>query len=69
MRFSGSKLRQLREAGGKSREEVAVALGTSSATIGNWEREVHVPDTNQGLALASYFGVTVEDLSEPADAA
>jgi transcriptional regulator with XRE-family HTH domain len=66
MTFSGSKLREIREAAGRSREDLAAHLRTSSATIGNWERGVHVPDANDTRALADYFGIGMDALYETA---
>lgn len=64
MRFSGSKLRTIREGREASREAVAVAVGTSAATIGNWERDVHVPDANDLRRLADFLGVPTDEFFE-----
>lgn len=66
MTFSGSKLRDIRERAGQSREQVAVALDVSSATIGNWERGVYVPDANDVKALGTCLGVPTDDFYEAA---
>lgn len=66
MTFSGPKLRQIREGAGRSREECGVHLKTSSATIGNWERGLYVPNANDIKALAEYLGVQMDAFYETA---
>jgi transcriptional regulator with XRE-family HTH domain len=45
-RFSHSRLRQFREAAGKSREQVAVELGKSYSTVAFYERGEITPPTH-----------------------
>ena len=63
----GNRLKKLREAAGKSGEDVAFDMRKknvviSTATYYNWEKNVGAPDVNQLNALASALGVSSEDL-------
>lgn len=56
----GERLRELR--GDRPQQEVADAVGTSKMAISMYERGVRVPSDNVKVALAQYFGTTVETL-------
>lgn len=56
-----SVLREWREAAGKSREEMAVALGVAFDTIGRWERRQDV-DPKGAKLYAVELGVPPEVL-------
>jgi DNA-binding XRE family transcriptional regulator len=65
-RFSGAKLRELRDRKGLSRRDVMLALhglGESLAerTLVNYENDESVPDMNLGLRLAQVLGVSFDD--------
>lgn len=56
--------RKLREARGvnRSQADVAAAVGVSPAAISQYERGERIPEDRIKLALADYFGMTVQDL-------
>lgn len=56
--------RKLREARGfdRSQADVAAAVGVSPAAISQYERGERIPEDRIKLALAEYFGMTVQDL-------
>ena len=61
------KLVKLREAKGKSREQVAVSTGISYSALVKYELGLRTPKDESKLALADYFGVGVEDIFYLAD--
>jgi transcriptional regulator with XRE-family HTH domain len=66
-RFSGAKLRALRDGKGLSRRDVMLRLhelGESVAerTLVNYENDESVPDINLGLKLAQVLGASYDDL-------
>lgn len=56
--------RRLREARGvhRTQEDVAAAVGVSPAAISQYERGERIPEDRIKLALAEYFGQTVQEL-------
>lgn len=58
----GTKLRTLRRGRDLTQEEVAAHLGISFQAISKWERGDGYPDITILPALASYFGVTTDEL-------
>ena len=56
----GMRLRNLR--GNKSREEVSSATGIGISALTNYECGLRVPRDEAKFALASYYGVSVDDL-------
>lgn len=63
-RFSGAKLRQLREAKGLSLEAVALPAGTTRTTIDRYERGEGEPDASVLFAIAECLGVKLDALYE-----
>lgn len=63
MAMVGRRIRLLREERKMSQAELAAELSCSRMTINNYETEKRVPDMDFALAVAAYFGVTVEYLS------
>lgn len=64
----GNRLRELREAAGLSREELASKVGLSAGAIIQWEVGVREPGWLNVVALAAALGVTCEAFArEPAD--
>jgi transcriptional regulator with XRE-family HTH domain len=55
--FRGDRLRSIREASGKPREAVALAIGRSVSTIAGYEAERLTPDAKMVAALAAELGV------------
>lgn len=56
----GERLSALR--GGKTREEVAVALKISAVTLYRLEKGLQRPTDKQKLALSAYYGKGIEEL-------
>jgi transcriptional regulator with XRE-family HTH domain len=56
----GKRLAALR--GGRSREEVAKAVGVSPSAVAMYESGNRIPRDEVKIALASYFGVGIEAL-------
>ena len=58
----GSKIRELRKAKNISQEVLAQYLGVSFQAVSKWENETAMPDVALIPALASFFGVSTDDL-------
>lgn len=58
----GQRLAQARRAQGLSQEAAAEALGISRQTISKWENGETLPDIQQARALATLYGVTLDEL-------
>ena len=59
------RLRALREAAGYTQAEVASEIGVGYQTYLRWERGEREPEFTQLSALASMFGVTLNDFAAP----
>jgi len=59
-------IRELREARGWTQLEVAIRLGVTPLTVGNWERNVTEPRASQFRGLARLYGVSMDELLIPA---
>ena len=57
-----NRVRELRGDKGLSQGELASAVGVSRQTINSIEVERYVPSLPLALALARYFGATVEEV-------
>jgi transcriptional regulator with XRE-family HTH domain len=66
-RYSPSQLRAHREPTGLSRDDVAQHLGKTAGTIRNYEQGRIVPPVHVLAQLADLYGVSVDDLFDPAD--
>jgi transcriptional regulator with XRE-family HTH domain len=58
----GNKIRTLRKSRGITQEQLADAIGISFQAVSKWENNIALPDITLVPALASYFGVTTDDL-------
>ncbi|HCM91823.1 MAG TPA: hypothetical protein DIS78_04580 [Lachnospiraceae bacterium] len=58
----GAQIRELREAKGLSRQELADALSLSVTIIGKYENDVAAPSYGTLIEIARYFNVTTERL-------
>ena len=61
----GSRIVELRSAQGLSQEGLANQLGLSRQAVSRWERGEALPDTENLIALADLFGVTLDELVRP----
>ena len=57
-----NEIRNLRTAGGLSQQALAEAMDVSRQTINSIEKERYTPSLPLAIALARYFGTTVEDV-------
>lgn len=57
-----TRLRQLREKRGMSRAVLAECCGLSKCAVARYERGERVPDMRAVMALADFFGVSLDDL-------
>jgi putative transcriptional regulator len=60
-------VRTLRTEKGLAQGELAEAMGVSRQTINSIENERYTPSLPLALALARYFGVTVEEMFDDQD--
>ena len=58
----GGKIRQLRKRQGISQEVLAQAMGVSFQAVSKWENCVAMPDVTMIPAIASFFGVSTDEL-------
>ncbi len=58
----GEKIRELRKVKGISQEALAQVLGVTYQAVSKWETNVTAPDVALIPAIASYFGVTIDEL-------
>lgn len=64
MEFSvAERLAQLRRSHGYSQGELARKLGLSRQAVSKWERAEAAPDTENLIALARLYGVTLDELA------
>ena len=58
----GIRLAKYRKIKGLSQEELAFKLDVSRQAVSKWERDEASPDTNNLIALAKIYGVSLDDL-------
>ncbi len=58
----GDNIRKLRTMRGLTQKELADALNFSYQNISKWENDISMPDIPTVLAIANYFGVSVDTL-------
>lgn len=58
----GEKIRELRKARGITQEQLAGNIGISFQAISKWENGIALPDITLTPVLASYFGVSMDEL-------
>ena len=58
----GDNLLLLRKTKGKTQEDVASAIGVTRQALSKWENNESMPDIINCVALAEYYGVTVDNL-------
>lgn len=59
---TGKRLYEYRRANGLSQEELAEKMQVSHQTISKWERAESSPNTDNLIALAKLYGVTIDEL-------
>lgn len=58
----GDRIRSLRTQKGMSQAELAEFLHISAQSVSKWENDTSLPDINQLPAIASFFGVSIDEL-------
>ncbi len=58
----GNKIRELRKLRGITQEQLAESIGISFQAISKWENNIALPDITLAPVLASYFGVSMDEL-------
>ena len=58
----GNKIKTLRRQRGITQEQLAESIGISFQAVSKWENNIALPDITLAPALASYFGVTMDEL-------
>ena len=59
---TANRLYELRKQQGLSQEELAEKLGVSRQAVSKWERSEASPDTDNLIALAKIYGLTLDEL-------
>ena len=65
---TAQRLYEFRKANGFSQEELAEKIGVSRQAISKWERSESSPDTDNLIALARLYGITIDELINGSDA-
>ncbi|MBR4278605.1 MAG: helix-turn-helix transcriptional regulator [Clostridia bacterium] len=60
----GHKIKELRKQRGITQEQLANSIGISFQAVSKWENNIALPDISLAPMLASYFGVTMDELFE-----
>ena len=58
----GNEIKRLRKIKGLSQNELAEVLHVTAQSISKWESGASFPDINQLPAIASFFGITIDEL-------
>ena len=58
----GNKIRELRKQRGITQEQLATSIGISFQAVSKWENNIALPDITLAPMLASYFGITMDEL-------
>ena len=58
----GKQILKFRKAKNVSQAELALFLGIQAQTVSKWEREICVPDIARLPQIASFFGITLDEL-------
>ncbi len=64
---TADRLFQYRKANGYSQEELAARIGVSRQAISKWERGESSPDTDNLIALAKLYAITIDELINGTD--
>ena len=58
----GKKIEDLRRERRLTQKELAMALSVSFQAVSNWERGIAPPELGNLIAIADYFGITIDEL-------
>jgi DNA-binding XRE family transcriptional regulator len=59
----GAWLASLRDATGKTRQQMADAIGCTSQSVSNWERDANIPSNEYMAPLARALGIRKSELA------
>jgi len=60
----GNKIKELRKQRGLTQEQLANSIGISFQSVSKWENDLALPDISMAPILASFFGVSLDELFE-----
>ena len=60
--YIGENIKRLRRQKGITQETLAERMNVSTAAVSKWERNETFPDISMVIPLASYFGVSTDEL-------
>lgn len=63
-KFTGERIRELRESLGMSQAELGEAIGKGKSAVGNYERGIREPNQNVVEALADIFNVSPSQITD-----
>lgn len=58
----GKKIKELRKKRGITQEQLAESIGVSFQAVSKWENDIALPDIALAPAIASYFGISMDEL-------
>ena len=58
----GNEIKRLRKNRGMSQSELAEVLNVTAQSISKWESNISFPDISQLPLIASFFGITIDEL-------
>ena len=58
----GNKIKELRKQRGITQEQLANCIGISFQAVSKWENNIALPDISMAPTIASYFGITLDEL-------
>ena len=58
----GMRLREFRETAGISQIELALHTNLSQQSISLWEKDLRIPNVQACIALADYYGISLDEL-------
>ena len=60
----GNKIVELRKKRNLTQEQLSEKLGITRQTLSNWEKDITNPDIIQSKNIASFFKITLDDLTD-----
>ena len=60
----GTNIKKLRKLRGITQEQLAESIGISFQAVSKWENNIALPDITLAPVLASYFGVSMDELAD-----
>jgi len=60
----GNKIVELRKKRNLTQEQLSEKLGITRQTLSNWEKDITTPDITQAKNIASFFKISLDDLTD-----